>query len=102
MRSSERIVTPSQTLAASVAVFFVALWPLLTLQFGRPTSWFGGFVLLLCGVISVFAPAALSTITFIDIVRRRAGAKVMVAFVISLAGVFAITAFIYSRIHPVI
>ena len=93
------MITPFQTLVASVVLFCVALWPLLTVQFGRPTSWFGDFLFLLCGTVSVFAPAALCAATFIDIIRRRADARVVAAFVISLAGVAAIAAFIYLAIH---
>jgi hypothetical protein len=44
------VVTPTQTLVASVIVLIVAVCPLLTVQFGRPTSWFGNFLLLLCAI----------------------------------------------------
>ena len=98
----ERMVTPSQTLVASVVLFCVALWPLLTVRFGRPMSWFGDFLFLLCATVSVFAPAALCVATFIDIIRRRADARLIAAFVISLAGVVAIVAFIYLRIRSTV
>jgi hypothetical protein len=93
------MVTPTQTLVASVVVLVVAVWPLLTVQFGRPTSWFGNFLFLLCATVSVFAPASLCIATFIDIIRRRTDARLIAAFVISLAGMAAIAAFIYLRIH---
>ena len=91
-------ITPRQTLAASMVVFLVALYPLLTVPLGRPTTWFGEFLFLLCAIISVFAPAALSTVTFIDIIRRWADAQVIGACAISLAGVAATVGFIYLRI----
>ena len=95
----ERVVTPTQALMASVVLLAIAAWPLLTLQFGRPTSWLGDFLFLLCATLSVFAPAGLCIATFIDIIRRRADARVIAAFVLSLAGVVAIAAFVYLRIH---
>jgi len=93
------MVTPTQALIASVVFLAMAAWPLLTVQFGRPTSWFGDFVFLLCATFSVFAPASLCVTTFIDIVRRRRDARSIAAFVLSLAGVAAITAFIHEQIH---
>ena len=86
---------------ASVVVLAVVVWPLLTLQFGRPTSWFANFLFLLCATVSVFAPASLCVATFIDIIRRRADARLIAAFVLSLAGVATVAAFIYLRIHQV-
>jgi hypothetical protein len=92
-------VTSRHTLMASVVVLAMALWPLLTLQFGRPNSWFGNLLFLLCATVSVFAPASLCVATFIDIIRRRADARLIAAFVLSLTGMAAIAAFIYLRIH---
>jgi hypothetical protein len=76
------MATSTQTLATSIVLFLVALWPLLTIQLGRPTSWFGNFLLALCGSISVFAPASWCLLIFIDILRRRADAA---AFVVAHA-----------------
>lgn len=98
-QSFGRVVTPTQALMASVVVFLAALWPILTLQLGRPTSWFSNFLFLLCATSSVVAAPSLCVATFIDMVRRRADARLLAAFVLSLAGVAAMVAFIYLRIH---
>ena len=95
----ERMVTPMQTLIASGVVFAAAVWPMLTLHLGRPTSWFGDFVFLFCTSASVLAAPSLCLATLIDIVRRKADARLFFAFVLSLAGVAAIGVFIYLRIH---
>ena len=94
-----RLVTPTQALCASVVLLVMALWPLLTLRVGRPTSWLGDFLFLSCATLSVFAPAALCIATFMDVIRRRADARVVVAFILSLVGFAAIALFIYLRIH---
>ena|SRR5688572_12673108 len=96
---SYRIITPTQALAASGAAFLIALWPLLSLHLGQPTSWFGQFLFLLCATVSIFVPASLSIATFIDVMRRRSDTRTVAAFVVSLAGVAAIAAYIYLRIH---
>ena len=87
-----------QALAVSVVVFLMSLWPLLTVPLGRPTSWFGDFLFLLCATVSVFAPATLFVVTGIDIIRQRADARVVGACAISLSAVAATAAFIYLQI----
>lgn len=93
------LVTPAYSLLASVVLLIVAVYPLLTLKFGRPTSWFGNFLFLLCATLSVFAPATLCGATFIDMIRRKGDGRVIFAFVLSLAGVAAIGAYIYLYLH---
>jgi hypothetical protein len=95
----EPMVTPTQTLIASGVVFAAAVWPMLTLRLGHPTSWFGEFVFLSCATLSVLAAPSMCLATLIDIARRRADARLVLAFVLSLAGLAAISAFIYLRIH---
>jgi hypothetical protein len=95
----ERIVTPTQALIASGVVFIAAVWPMLTLRLGRPTSWFGEFMFLFCATTSVYMAPSMCLATLIDIARRKADARVLLAFGLSLAGVAAISAFIYFRIH---
>ncbi len=95
----EIIVTPSQALLASVVVFVAALWPMLTLRFGRPTSWFGDFLFSLCIALSLFAAPSLCIATFMDMLRRRPDARLVAAFLLALAGVVTFSAFIYLRIH---
>jgi hypothetical protein len=97
----ERIVTSKSALIISAVVFVAALWPVLTLRIGRPTSWFGDLLLVLGAGFSVFIAPALCVATFMDIVRRRADALLLVAFVLSLSGVLAMIAFFYFVIHPV-
>jgi hypothetical protein len=98
-RLFECIVRPTQALLASVVVFVVAIWPILTLQLVRPTGWFGDSLSVLCATSSVFTGPSLCVAIFMDIVRRRADARLLIAFVLSLAGVAAMVAFIYLRIH---
>ncbi len=93
------MVTPTQALIASVVAFVIALWPMLTLQLGRPTSWLGDFLFLLCATSSVFLAPSLCIATCMDIIRRRGDSRLLVAFLLSLAGVAAMVAFIYLRIH---
>jgi hypothetical protein len=97
----ERIVTSKAALMISSVVFVAALWPVLTLRIGRPTSWFGDLLLVLSAGFSVFIAPALCVATFMDIVRRRADALLFVAFLLSLTGVLAVIAFFYLVIHPV-
>lgn len=77
----------------------MAVWPLLTLQFGRPTSSLGEFLLNLCATISVFAPAALCMAAFMDMVRFAANARTLTALVLSLASIAAIALYIYLRLR---
>jgi len=95
----EKMVTPTQTLIASGVVFLAALWPLLALRIGRPTSWLGELVFVFCASGSVLTAPSMCLATAFDIIRRRADARVFFAFVLSLAGVGAICTFIYLRLH---
>ena len=98
-RLSDGTVTPMQALIASAIVFAAGLWPMLTLHFGRPASWFGEFMWLGCATLSVVAAPSMCFITLLDLARRRRDARTVCAFVLSLAGFAAISAFIYLLIH---
>src|SRR2546423_15543283 len=89
----ERNVTPTQALIASGVVFIAAAWPMLTLRLGRPASWFGEFLFLLCASVSVLAAPSMCLATLIDIVRGKVDVRLLLAFALSLAGVAAISAF---------
>jgi len=93
------IVTPTHALQASAIVFLLALWPLLTLWLGRPTSWFGDLTFLFCAMFSILGAPALCLATFMDLVRRGLNTRLIGAFLMSLAGIAAIAAFIYLRLH---
>ena len=93
-------MTPAQALITSAVVFAAALWPIVALHFGRPASWFGEFVWLGCATLSVLAAPSMCLLTFLDLARRRRDARTVCAFLLSLAGFAAISAFIYLRIHP--
>jgi hypothetical protein len=44
----DRVLTPTHSLWLGIALFLMALYPLLTLRVGRPTGWFGEFAFLFC------------------------------------------------------
>jgi len=93
----DRVPTLKQTLWLGIASFTVALCPLLTLRFGRPTSWLGEFAFLLCACVSFFASPGLTVALCIDILRRKADAATFAAFGLSLAAVAAMGLFVYLR-----
>jgi hypothetical protein len=95
----DRVLAPKQTLGLGIALFLIALYPLLTLRVGRPTSWFGEFVFLFCACISFVASPGFTVALFWDILRRKAGPATFSAFVLSMAAVAAISSFIYLRIR---
>lgn len=93
------VIKPVAILWSSRVIFVMALWPLATLQIGRPKGGAGESIFLVSLLLPLLAGPSLSALMLLDILRRKKWNGSPVALTFSLSESAAVAAYICTRIN---